>query len=524
MKKNKIAAIGLLCICLPLTSCGYLFKFIVGDDSSSSSTLTSNIFQTSITSSEINPNDLLVYKDGKPLSRNKGGYVSSEFSNSEVANLAYDYKDYTNNSYYYNIDSAPSTGEVNLLVVPVHLANYDYNVNEATREKIYNAYFGDSTSTGFESVSSYFYKSSYGTLKLSGVVTPWYHSSYTYYINSETQVMKLADDALTWYKENFQTDAKEFDSDSNGFIDCICLIYNVPSSYRNNDNLWAYTYWANNQPNLDSPNVSTFFWASVSFMDESVNCKIDAHTYIHEMGHAFGLDDYYNYDDYSTENAAGGFIMQSHNVGDHDPYSKMALGWVNPLLVTGDSTIKLHSFTETGECIVLKTNDSMNSPFDEYLVIELYTPTNLNEFDSKHLLSMGYPKGPNQSGIRIWHVDSRLMEMSRFDYNFATEIKTGSSYLFANSNSTDSTYGTSFDECKDYRLLHLLEADNRFDFKHGEYFSNEDMWYKGDNFTLSKYSQYFSNYPYMNNYENFNYSITINDIVDNVATVKITKG
>ena len=91
MKKNKIAAIGLLCICLPLTSCGYLFKFIVGDNSSSSSTLTSNIFQTSITSSEINPNDLLVYKDDKPLSKNKGGYVNSEFNNSEVANLVYDY-------------------------------------------------------------------------------------------------------------------------------------------------------------------------------------------------------------------------------------------------------------------------------------------------------------------------------------------------------------------------------------------------------------------------------------------------
>ena len=121
--------------------------------------------------------------------------------------------------------------------------------------------------------------------------------------------------------------------------------------------------------------------------------------------------------------------------------------------------------TDDNRLEVLKTNDYMNSPFDEYLVIELYTPTNLNEFDSKHLLSMGYPKGPNQSGIRIWHVDSRLMEMSRFDYSFATEIKTGSSYLFANSNSTDSTYGTSFDECKDYRLL-LLRYDINHDIKH----------------------------------------------------------
>ena len=51
--------------------------------------------------------------------------------------------------------------------------------------------------------------------------------------------------------------------------------------------------------------------------------KVDAHTYIHEMGHMLGLPDYYDYSFKSSP--TGMYDMQDNNVGDHNPFSKMHL-------------------------------------------------------------------------------------------------------------------------------------------------------------------------------------------------------
>ena len=45
------------------------------------------------------------------------------------------------------------------------------------------------------------------------------------------------------------------------------------------------------------------------------------------------------------------------------------------------------------------------------MLLEYYTPTGLNELDSKFSLVSGYPKLFNQSGIKIYHVDARMGEM-----------------------------------------------------------------------------------------------------------------
>ena len=99
-------------------------------------------------------------------------------------------------------------------------------------------------------------------------------------------------------------------------------------------------------------------------MDDSANAPIDAHTYIHEAGHVLGLEDYYNYDRTSNYGAAGGFNMQDYNVGEHDPYSRVALGWIDPIVPSGNTTLTI----TPGEAIILSPNNlSAASPFDEYL-------------------------------------------------------------------------------------------------------------------------------------------------------------
>jgi hypothetical protein len=136
---------------------------------------------------------------------------------------------------------------------------------------------------------------------------------------------------------------------------------------------------------------------------------------IHETGHMLGLDDYYSYD--RDGSPAGMCDMMDFNIGDHNGYSKMLLGWIKPRFVDGsesDFTLSLSSFTENGDCIILRntSTDPWNkTPFDEYLLLQYYTPTGLNEKDAA-----GYPEWRaagqgglyKQPGLQLFHVDSRV--------------------------------------------------------------------------------------------------------------------
>ena len=135
--------------------------------------------------------------------------------------------------------------------------------------------------------------------------------------------------AAKWYFDNNSSDSRRnYDKDGDGYLDGVMLIYGAPDySCLENDNysnLWAYCYWVQeeSEKNTTNPGSNAFFWASYDFMyssdksrtrtgktnyggGDTSHCNIDAHTYTHEMGHMFGLEDYY---DYSGQfQPAGGF-------------------------------------------------------------------------------------------------------------------------------------------------------------------------------------------------------------------------
>ena len=65
-----------------------------------------------------------------------------------------------------------------------------------------------------------------------------------------------------------------------------------------------------------------------------------------------------------------------------------------------------------------------------------------------------YPKGPNVTGIRVWHVDSRLMKnFSGSSPTLTSTITSGSRYTHAMSNSTNSASGSLYANYRDYKLL-----------------------------------------------------------------------
>ena len=287
-----------------------------------------------------------------------------------------------------------STGNQKLLVIPVYFTDFTPSSAQQTTyiDKINATFFGASEETAWESVKSFYHKSSYGQLNLSGVVTPFYNAgvSTTTFANWELgRDPELADyydptwtileRAVDWYKGVTGSTLSEYDTNSDGYLDAVWLVYANPYSdgttYGDDrdDLFWAYTYWDydNYYPENISvyPATMTYAWASVDFMDEGYGTalnQVDAHTFIHETGHILGLDDYYSYD-YFDYGAAGGLDMMDYNILDHNAYTKYLMEWVSPFYVDNTKAsvnITLNPFESSGEFILI--NNSWNgSPYDE---------------------------------------------------------------------------------------------------------------------------------------------------------------
>ena len=74
-----------------------------------------------------------------------------------------------------------------------------------------------------------------------------------------------------------------------------------------------------------------------------------------------------------------------------------------------NNIITIGDFATTHDIILLTPEwNSYDSAFDEYILLELYTPTGLNKFDTDYQYSGRYPQGLNLCGVRMWHVDARL--------------------------------------------------------------------------------------------------------------------
>ncbi len=341
------------------------------------------------------------------------------------------------------------------------------------------------------------------------------------------------------------------------------LIYGAPDNSANTDlgrNFWAYCYWTNNEANKTNPTSSTFFWASYDFMYDSStaqtrtgksdyatgncsHCNVDAHTFIHEMGHVFGIEDYY---DYSIQySPAGGFSMQDMNIGGHDPYSLMAYGWADPYIPTSTTTITINDFQSSHDVILLSNKTNVNSPFDEYLLIELYTPTGVNKFDCDYAYNeeSGYNKGPTQAGIRVWHVDGRLAICTYYDSrtgeaSWSSTLTTNPKYEsdYGIYHAMSNTYYKEGDESEDYvsvlgesyadyNILQYIRNNSNEDYCPTSFMDNSSLFKAGDSFSMSNSNikGQFKNSGKLNSNQNLGWSFTVDSLSSTSATITVTK-
>lgn len=458
-------------------------------------------------------------------------------------------------------DVLPTTGNLKVLVLPIELTDYPFS--SQTLSDLGNAFNGvGSADTGYwESLASFYKKSSFGKLNLTYTIGAKFSSGYTaqslYNKNSSdhsqgsSDILRLA---VANYKSVTSSTCTSFDSDTNGLIDAVIMVYSCPdvqssSAISNIDSggdlFWAYCFWDyNNYANSSttSPVACNYFWMSYDFLyEEAASPKVDAHTLIHESGHLMGLDDYYSYDTLTTASSvtpapAGGIDMMDLNICDHDVFSKMALNWTKPYVVTGSCSITINPSEEGGDCILVPTSSGWNgTAFDEYLLMELYTPTNLNQLDAETKYSTRV-QGYTTSGIKLYHVDSRVTKLtSSTAGTYVTTPPTsftaaGSNgypiYTVAatNSRGRDSSpaTGNSFD------LLRLIEAGktNTFNTNNGTagvYGTNATLFKTGDTFTLGTYgNNFFPKKTTFNNGATLGFNISFTSVSSTSATITFT--
>jgi M6 family metalloprotease-like protein len=327
----------------------------------------------------------------------------------------------------------PSRGKSKLLVVPVVFSD-DTSTDtelEDNREAMRKAFFGEATETSWQSVHSYYYQSSYHQLDIQGEVAKTIKADKTFtdYTTSKLTAIvnilaeELFDKLFTADTAQYKGKTADFDSNGDGVVDGIYFISNNAIS-SSTDLGWAFTthhYFTTSRAKYTGARFSafgTYAWSSINFMTRTASERAslatpDAHTYIHEMGHQLGLNDYYDPNTQGSEKA-GGSTMQDENICDHDGYSKYLWGWATPQVVTDKNTeasltITLKPSESSGDGLVL-TSDFNGTALDEYLYIEYYTPTGLNAHDVAKSYEGKDQQGVNESGIRVWHVDKNILQ------------------------------------------------------------------------------------------------------------------
>jgi len=441
----------------------------------------------------------------------------------------------------------PSTGDQKILVIPVSFTDYASNATETVRSQLQTTFFGASSATSWESLASYYEKSSYGKLKISGKVTPWYNSGYNTSAFAKLTgsganadyfdpTWTILENAIAWYKKN-NSDIQDYDNNEDGILDGVWLVYGAPHYQSSNglpETFWAYTYWDYDalemNPTTADPLAVNYCWASYDFASEGYGTKgFDAHTYIHESGHLMGLDDYYvasSLDDTKNYGPMGWVDMMDANVIDHNAYSKFAFDWETPFVVSGACEINLKPAVTSGESVLLPSAKGWNgSAFDEYLLLEYYTPTGLNAKDAAAPYPGNNVQGFTENGIRIYHVDARMAKCdSKGFVSYTDSIVSDETYYTTTAHSNSNAYNVTDTA---FRLIQEMDCTKKRNFdtdlEDGMPCLADDstLFQKGDSFTLSAYSASFPSKS-MNDGSAFPYRISFGEETADGAQVTIS--
>ncbi len=434
-------------------------------------------------------------------------------------------------------DAYPNAvGNLNVLVVPIGWNDEKENATEEAYEAIMSelgrvARLGtgegivdhsDGTPDGRYSLSRYFDMASYGKLKVNSYITDWFiseenFSDMMYSFPIEDVTAKVSD----WlYGKYSDVDFSMFDLDKNGYAD-VTVFINIgdmsgadgfsPISFGGGCQ-YRHTYGNEYAGTSDKPAlINNIVNVNTSLLKDN--------TLLHEFSHGFGLIDYYDVS-YTGIDAVGGFDMQSDSHGDWNPYSKYAVGWIEPTVVKGlnpgeSVDIEIGAFEDTGDAIAIPyAGEDVEPPFCEYMLVDLFTDSGVNAVFAKEHDMAG------ACGIRMYHVDAVMEKRNYVNQYFPDMAPCPIGTVH---------YGNNYKPNGRYNL-ELIQAGRKNTFtdleKLDTNFKKKDLFKAGDTFTLSKYSEFFDG-GLMDSGTDFGYSIKVVSITgtgaDARAVIRVTR-
>jgi len=306
----------------------------------------------------------------------------------------------------------PSVGVAKPLVVLVDFPDYPrprFVTAQGVRDGLFNI-------ANPSSLSAFYYKSSYGQLRIEGAVLDWYRATgrRSEYTNDKTVMQEV----LNYHIAN-GLDLGDYDADGDGSVDSLFVIWaGAPAS-----SPWTGAYrstWSGS-PAAWSKRITGYIFVPGSTVWTAVPpLRCNTVSLTHETGHLLGLNDYYSYDNadnimstngnaYSGGAAEGGLgtmDMMDSNLGDHNAFSKWLLGWIEPKVVEFENLssldyaadiFNLRPITEAPDALFIKLK-SAGDLYTEMFVIEVISRKNNGA-------ALGRLSG---TVVRILHVEATL--------------------------------------------------------------------------------------------------------------------
>lgn len=350
--------------------------------------------------------------------------------------------------------SMPSTGTVRIPIFAIDFPDCTFET-AMTEAEIEQVAFGEENPNSIyyptESLSAYFDRSSGGALQITG-------DAYCY--TAKQNISAYSTDKSILVKEVLEAfddsvDFSIYDADEDGMLDA--SIYCVPGTADSNDWWPVSGGFADPYYTIDGITIGNIMTGN----DPPSSHGSFNSTWVHEMGHAMGLPDYYKYnttDDFEGMHGDAGFERMDEAIGDFGAFSKLMLGWYckNNVQIfdaeQGTQTFSVGSSEELGSMVLIPCGELDGEYFSEYLLIESITKEKNNS-------SCWFETG----GIRILHVDATLYHDEYWDY-----------YIFANEN-----YSPVYQGDDKERILRLVNDGGGF-FTTGDVITGETSgfaWY-----------------------------------------------
>jgi len=300
----------------------------------------------------------------------------------------------------------PSTGTVRAVLILVDFPDVQFSKTKADFEAIVNQpnYTAGGTITG--SVHDFYYDNSNGKLDFSVDIFGPYRMplGIKYYDDKSSGIPRnMAKIAVQAAHDQDSCNFADYDIDGDGFVDAVHIIYagySQSSGGKKGESIWPHTGQFEavfGATGLDGKKFRKYS-CSAELRGTSGNNITYIGSMAHELGHVFGLPDFYDVDDSNYSEAALGIgkwdIMASGSHNDngrtpanHSAWTRDYLDWVTAVELTDPTEITL-PHPDSAKVIYRIPTQTPN----EYFLLENRQQT-------------GWDKSIPSEGLLIYHVD-----------------------------------------------------------------------------------------------------------------------